>query len=46
MGISDCSYVKLWGKDDSLLSMIFNYIQEKGYDNLEYISEKELLEGQ
>jgi hypothetical protein len=45
LGVYDCSYVMLWCKNNSLISMMFNYIQEKGFDNLQYITEDELIEG-
>jgi len=45
LGVSDCSYVMLWCKDNSLISMMFNDVQEKGFHNLQYITEDELIEG-
>ncbi len=45
LGVYDCSYVMLWCKDSRLVSMLFHYFQEKGFDNLKYITEDELIEG-
>ncbi len=45
LGVYDSSHVMLWFKNISLTSMMFNYIQEKGFDNLKYITEDELIKG-
>jgi hypothetical protein len=45
LGVYDCSYVMLCCKDNRLISMMFNSVLEKGFDNLQYITEDELIEG-
>lgn len=45
LGINDSSFVMLWFKDNSLVSKMFNYVEEIGFDNLQYITEAELIEG-
>ncbi|BCK00512.1 DUF2691 family protein [Anaerocolumna chitinilytica] len=45
LGVYDCSYVMLWFKNTSLTSLMFNYIQKKGFNNLKYITEYELIKG-
>ncbi|HEX3076686.1 MAG TPA: DUF2691 family protein [Lachnospiraceae bacterium] len=45
LGVYDCSDVMLWFKDRTLASILYNYFQDKAYDNLSYITEADLLEG-
>jgi hypothetical protein len=42
--VDDCSYVMFWCKDNQLILNMYNYALSKGYENIEYISEKDLIE--
>ncbi|WP_442871615.1 DUF2691 family protein [Aminipila sp.] len=43
--VYDCSGVIFLSKDVQLISMMYSYAQSKGYKDVNYISEKELIEG-
>ncbi|WP_312648952.1 DUF2691 family protein [Aminipila sp.] len=43
--VYDCSGVIFLSKDVQLISMMYSYAQSKGYEDVNYISEKELIEG-
>lgn len=43
--VSDCSYVMFWYKDNQLVSHMYNYAISKGYAEVKYISEEDLIEG-
>lgn len=45
LGVYDCSEVMFWCKDSNLISRMCDYIQEKGYKNLQHITEDELIGG-
>jgi hypothetical protein len=42
--VDDCSYVMFWCKNKQLILNMYNYALSKGYKNIEYISEKDLIE--
>lgn len=44
LAVDDCSYVMFWCKDNQLILNMYNYALSKGYKNIEYISEKDLIE--
>jgi hypothetical protein len=43
--VYDCSGVMILSKDSQLISKIFDYALSKGYENVNYISENELIDG-
>lgn len=45
LAVYDCSYVMFWCKDTNLVFKIYEYATSKGYENIKYISEKDLAEG-
>jgi len=45
LGVYDCSQVMFWCKNSSLISTMYVYAQSKGYENIKYINEKEVIEG-
>lgn len=45
LGVYDCSQVVFWCKDSNLISNMYVYAQSKGYENVGYINEKEVVEG-
>ena len=42
-GVYDCSEVMFWSKDEQLVSKMYNYCVSKGYNEVEYISEEDLI---
>ena len=44
ISIFDSSYVMFWCKDNQLVSNVYNYAITRGYDDVTYISDKDLLE--
>jgi hypothetical protein len=44
LAVYDCSYVMFWCKNNKLVLNMYNYAQSKGYKNIKYISEKDLIE--
>lgn len=45
IAVYDCSYVMFWCKDIKLAVKMYEYANSKGYENVKYISEKDLEEG-
>ncbi|SHI05946.1 DUF2691 family protein [Clostridium grantii] len=43
LGVYDCSYVMFWCKSDQLISKMYSYAVSKGYEDVEYINEEDLL---
>jgi hypothetical protein len=43
LAVFDCSEVMFWCKDSQLVSKMFNYALSKGYENVNYISEEDLI---
>lgn len=43
LAVYDCSYVMFWCKDSQLVSDMYMYALSKGYENVEYISEEDLI---
>lgn len=41
--VYDCSYVMFWSKDNQLTLKMYRYALSKGYENIKYISEEDLL---
>lgn len=44
LSIFDSSYVMFWCKDNQVVSNIYNYAMTRGYTNVRYISDNDLLE--
>lgn len=43
LAVYDCSYVMFWCKDIKLVSNMYKYALSKGYENVKYISEEDLI---
>ncbi len=43
LGIYDCSYVMIWCKEEQLVSKIYNYVTIKGYKDIKFICEDDLI---
>lgn len=44
LAVYDGSYVMFWCKDNQLVLNMYSYALSKGYENIKYISEKDLIE--
>jgi len=44
LAVYDCSYVIFWCKDNQLVSNMYSYALSKKYENIKYISGKDLIE--
>ncbi|PTR88695.1 DUF2691 family protein [Bacillus anthracis] len=43
LAVYDCSYVVFWCKDSQLISNMYMQAISKGYENVKYISEEDLI---
>ena len=43
LAVYDCSYVMFWCKSNQTVTNMYSYALSKGYEDVEYISENDLL---